>query len=161
MRSLEYLHAYDYIHRDIKPENFMVGVDNTVYLIDLGVAQLYRDPKSRVHVPQTTGNGLVGTFRYASINTHMGINQARRDDVESLGYTLIYLYYGKLPWQGLKSSQSADHTSRVVQWKQRLARQSSKIHSQLAFFLNYTQSLRFGQNPDYIHLRALLRRLAK
>jgi len=157
---LESLHSYGYIHCDIKPDNFMVGVDNVVHLIDFGLARFFRHPITHIHFPQTTGNNLVGTFRYASINSHMGIDQSRRDDVESLGYTLVYLIYGKLPWQGIRSSQNTDRLATVLRRKRRICEQDSNIIPALATFLRYAQSLAFEEKPDYIDLHALLGKLA-
>lgn len=100
IERVEYLHKRHFLHRDIKPDNFMMGIDkkkHKVYLIDFGLAKRYlrRDGK---HIPYKDGKDLTGTARYASINTHAGVEQGRRDDLESLGYVLLYFLRGKLPW---------------------------------------------------------------
>jgi len=100
---VQLLHTRGYIYRDIKPENLLMGANkrfDTVYIIDFGLSKRYKDKKTGDHIPYKENKGLVGTARYVSVNTHLGVEQSRRDDLESLGYMWIYLLNGSLPWQG-------------------------------------------------------------
>lgn len=105
LTRIENIHDHFMIHRDIKPENFVIGLQHkqkrTIHILDFGLAKYYQT-KQLKHIPLIKGKGLVGTARYCSINTHKGIEQSRRDDLESIGYTLVYFLQGKLPWQGIK-----------------------------------------------------------
>ena len=97
---LEQLHNKRLIHRDIKPDNFLLGTDmKTVYIIDFGLTKRY-EPMPH----QLRKNTITGTLRYASINSHLGYEESKRDDLESLCYVLIYLMKQKLPWQGICES---------------------------------------------------------
>ena len=102
LQRIEFIHEKGFIHRDIKPENFVVGLNeksNTVYTIDYGLSKRYKDKNSGQHIPYRENRHLIGTARYASLNAHLGIEQSRRDDIESIGYVLVYFLVGRLPWQ--------------------------------------------------------------
>ena len=104
LKRIEVLHSKNILHRDIKPENFVIGCGSNqhlVYIIDFGLAKYFI--RKGEFIPYIEGKGMVGTARYASIKTHKGIEQSRRDDLESIGYTLIYFLNGELPWQGIQA----------------------------------------------------------
>ncbi|KAG8183265.1 hypothetical protein JTE90_006461 [Oedothorax gibbosus] len=161
---IEYIHSKYFIHRDIKPDNFLMGLGkkgNLVYIIDFGLAKKFRDSRTHLHIPYRENKNLTGTARYASINTHLGIEQSRRDDLESLGYVLMYFNRGSLPWQGLKAATKRQKYERISEKKmstpiEELCRASA---SEFATYLNYCRSLRFDEKPDYPFLRKLLRNL--
>ena len=106
LKRIEYIHSRSFIHRDIKPENFLIGLGkkkHTVHLIDFGLGKMYRNIKTGKHIEKNEGRSLTGTARYASINTHLGYEQSRRDDLWAIGYVLIYFLQGTLPWVGIQA----------------------------------------------------------
>lgn len=105
MQSIQFLHEQRFLHRDIKPDNFIMGLrekQSIVHIVDFGLAKMYMDPRTALHIRYRDDKSLTGTPRYASINNHLGRECSRRDDVESLAYVLVYLARGRLPWQGLQ-----------------------------------------------------------
>ncbi|KAI9719537.1 MAG: serine/threonine protein kinase [Chrysothrix sp. TS-e1954] len=161
---IEYIHAKSFIHRDIKPDNFLMGIGkrgNQVNVIDFGLAKKYRDPKTHFHIPYRENKNLTGTARYASINTHLGVEQSRRDDMESLGYVMLYFCRGSLPWQGLKAATKKQKYDRIMEKKMTTPTEvlTRGFPNEFAIYLNYTRSLRFDDKPDYSYLRKIFRDL--
>ncbi|KAI8917180.1 kinase-like domain-containing protein [Powellomyces hirtus] len=161
---IEYFHSKNFIHRDIKPDNFLMGLGkrgNQVNVIDFGLAKKYRDPKTHLHIPYKENKNLTGTARYASINTHLGVEQSRRDDLESLGYVLMYFCRGALPWQGLKAATKKQKYDRIMEKKMTTPTEvlCRGFPNEFSVYLNYTRSLRFDDKPDYSYLRKLFRDL--
>lgn len=161
---LEFIHSKNYLHRDIKPDNFLIGLAkkaNVVYIIDFGLAKKYRDTTTLQHIPYSDHKNLTGTARYASLNTHLGIEQSRRDDLEALGFVLMYFNRGSLPWQGLKTATKKERYERIAQVKQNTPIDvlCKGYPAEFATYLNYCRALRFEEKPDYSYLRRLFRDL--
>jgi len=164
VNRVEYVHAKNFIHRDIKPDNFLIGLGkkaNQVHVIDFGLAKKYRDSKAQQHIAYREGKNLTGTARYASINTHLGIEQSRRDDLEAVGYVLMYFNRGSLPWQGLKANGKKEKYEKIMEKKMSTPIEVLCKHfpSEFVTYLNYCRSLRFEDRPDYAYLRRLLKDL--
>ena len=164
INRIEYVHAKNFIHRDIKPDNFLIGQgkkSNQVHIIDFGLAKKYRDPKTQQHIPYRENKNLTGTARYASVNTHLGIEQSRRDDLEALGYVLMYFNRGSLPWQGLKANAKKEKYEKIMEKKMSTPIEVLCKHFPCEFvtYLNYCRSLRFEDRPDYAYLRRMLQDL--
>ena len=134
---------------------------NQVNVIDFGLAKKYRDPKTHFHIPYRENKNLTGTARYASINTHLGVEQSRRDDMESLGYVMLYFCRGSLPWQGLKAATKKQKYDRIMEKKMTTPTDvlCRGFPNEFAIYLNYTRSLRFDDKPDYSYLRKIFRDL--
>lgn len=163
INSFEALHTKGYIHRDIKPHNFVVGLgdkSSTLYMIDFGLAKKYCDGKGSTykHIPNTPKKSLCGTARFASVNTHMGCEQSRRDDLESLGYMLVYFAHGVLPWQGIKAPSKLELHRQIGETKQatRIEILCSGLPKEFAAYLKYCRSLDFADTPNYDRLREFL-----
>ncbi|KAJ5900295.1 Casein kinase I [Penicillium subrubescens] len=161
---IEYIHAKSFIHRDIKPDNFLMGIGkccNQVNVIDFGLAKRYLGPRTHSHILYRENKKLAGTARYASINTHLGIEQSRRDDMESLGYVMLYFCRGSLTWQNLKAATKKQKHDLIMQKKMTTSIEvlCRGFPTEFAVYLNYSRSLRFYDKPDYTYLRKMFRDL--
>jgi casein kinase I family protein HRR25 len=116
-----------------------------------------------LHIPYLDGKSLTGTARYASINTHLGIEQSRRDDLESLGYVLIYFLRGELPWQGMKAKVMKEKYEKIMEKKiaSPIDVLCKGFPEEFASFINYTRELKFDDRPDYGYLRRLLKTISE
>lgn len=120
IERIKTIHNNYHIHRDIKPDNFVMGLENDekkLFLIDFGLSKKYKSQSKGTHIPFKTNKNITGTARYCSINTHDGFEQSRRDDLESIGYVLMYFLRGILPWQGLKVASGEDQYEAIAQKK--------------------------------------------
>jgi serine/threonine protein kinase len=165
LTRLEFVHNHGVIHRDIKPENFLLGSGkkcDIIYLVDYGLAKRFLLPNGD-HIPQKEKKSLTGTPRYASLNNHLGMQQGRRDDLESVGYMLIYFIRGWLPWQGLNASTISEKKRKIVETKTSMTPQKLCLDLPQAFadYLTYCKNLEFDMKPDYSYLKGLFRNLAK
>ncbi|XP_051186432.1 casein kinase 1 isoform X3 [Lolium perenne] len=159
---VEYMHSKGFLHRDIKPDNFLMGLGrkaNQVYIIDYGLAKKYKDLQTHKHIPYRENKNLTGTARYASVNTHLGIEQSRRDDLESVGYLLLYFLRGSLPWQGLKAGTKKQKYDRISEKKMLTPAEvlCKSYPSEFISYFHYCRSLRFEDRPDYSYLKKLFR----
>ena len=164
IERIEYIHSKNFLHRDIKPDNFLMGLGNKrniVYVIDFGLAKKYRDSKTNLHIPYREGKSMTGTARYASLNTSLGIEQARRDDIEGLGNVFMYLLKGSLPWQGLPGNTKAEKYRNIMQKKLQTSVEMLCVGypSEFVTFLNYARNTLFEDRPDYNYLKRLFKDL--
>ncbi len=164
LHRIEYVHRRGYVHRDIKPDNFLIGTgrrENCVYLIDFGLAKRYKDAKTGQHIAYSEQKSLTGTARYASVHTHLGREQSRRDDLESLGFVLMYFCRGHLPWQGLKATTKREKYDRISDKKMSISIDAlcKYFPEEFNHYFVYVRSLAFDEEPDYKHLRSLFRSL--
>ncbi|KAI5403291.1 uncharacterized protein LOC127084617 [Lathyrus oleraceus] len=164
LSRIEYMHSKGFLHRDIKPDNFLMGIrrkSSQVYIIDFGLAKRYRDPKTKKHIAYREKKNLTGTARYASCNTHLGIEQSRRDDLESIGYVLMYFLRGSLPWQGLKAVTKEEKYNKIREKKLSTPIETlcESYPVEFASYFHYCRSLAFDQDPDYGFLKRLFRDL--
>jgi serine/threonine protein kinase len=158
------LHLKDYIHRDIKPDNFLVGIgrkQNIICIIDFGLSKKYINSKTGAHIAYKDGKSLTGTARYASINTHVGIEQSRRDDLESLGLMLMYFNRGSLPWQGIRAKTKKEKYDAIKERKMATTVETlcSGFPDEFAMFLKHCRKLGFDEKPDYTFLCKLFQDL--
>jgi serine/threonine protein kinase len=161
---VEFIHNKNFIHRDIKPDNFVMGIGETasqVFVIDYGLAKKYRDPHTHAHIPYIEGKSLTGTARYASVGALRGVEQSRRDDLESLGFVWLYLLRGSLPWMGLTGRDQKDKYAKICQVKSRISFEElcQGFPGEFVRYFHAVRALRFSECPNYGELREMFRSL--
>ncbi|KOS20183.1 Casein kinase I -like protein 1 [Escovopsis weberi] len=168
LSRVQTIHEKNLIYRDIKPDNFLIGRPNTkaanvIHVVDFGMAKQYRDPKTKQHIPYRERKSLSGTARYMSINTHLGREQSRRDDLEALGHVFMYFLRGGLPWQGLKAATNKQKYEKIGEKKQSTAIKDlcEGFPEEFSKYLTYVRNLGFEDTPDYDYLRELFTQALK
>ncbi|KAF2759810.1 kinase-like protein [Pseudovirgaria hyperparasitica] len=168
LSRVQTIHEKNLIYRDIKPDNFLIGrpgskAANVIHVVDFGMAKQYRDPKTKQHIPYRERKSLSGTARYMSINTHLGREQSRRDDLEALGHVFMYFLRGGLPWQGLKAATNKQKYEKIGEKKQTTAIKElcDGFPEELNKYLSYVRNLGFEDTPDYDYLRELFTQALK
>ncbi|KIY44770.1 kinase-like protein, partial [Fistulina hepatica ATCC 64428] len=161
---VEHAHKRSIIFRDIKPENFAVGYHpygaTSIYAFDFGLARLYINPSTGKHIPYREDRHRCGTIRYCSHNAEYGREQSRRDDIEALGHTLLYLFLGSLPWQGIYAPGIDEKKERIREMKTNNSFREFLNNTEGPFlkYFEHCWGLEFEQEPDYDYLRSLFRR---
>lgn len=154
---IEYIHRSGFIYRNFSPENIAVGVgegETNIFMLGFGLAVPYRDPETQEHEKYHEGLGPVGDPVYASLNTDVGIEQSRRDDMESLGYFLIHLLKGKLPWEDLNCDEMC-MLERVAEAKMMTSYETlcERLPNEFLNYFQIVRSLRFDEEPPYTTLK--------
>jgi serine/threonine protein kinase len=179
LTRITHIHDRGFLHRDVKPDNLLMGVGtqgNTLYMIDFGLAEEFSETER--DAPRA-GRLFTGTRRYASLNVHEGhgpsssggdgtsamltvrLEQSWRDDLESIGYVLLYFLRGSLPWQGLQAATESDKDELIKKKKASFSVETlcDGLPVEFVRYMDHVRSLRFNQRPDYRYLRQQFRRL--
>jgi casein kinase 1 len=161
IKRLELLHSHRIIHRDLKPGNMAVGLGSnsqTIYLLDFGKSKKFMDSND-VHIQMKTNKLAVGNVRYTSLNSDKGIEQSRRDDLETLFYIALYFLKSKLPWQGIKAANICEKFRSIRNAKAKIPPQMlcAGLPPEFEKWITYVRGMKFEQAPDYSFLKGLIK----
>lgn len=162
--TIKHVHSCGFIHRDIKPDNFAIAYDNPekLYCIDFGLSKKYLRRNGK-HIDFSDKKKFCGTARYASIASHRNQEQSRKDDLESIAYILIYMYKGKLPWQGIKHKEKKERYRLIGEKKASVKPEElcEGMPKEFLIFLKYVRNLDFDEKPHYSALKKMFTNLYK
>ena len=160
IERIQWVHSKGFIHGNIEPGNFLIGRKdkNMIYLIDFGLSKKYRADKTGKHIKFCSTKKLIGNDLFASNNASSGVKQSRRDDLESIAYTIIFLLKGELPWQNATGVNKIEKNLNIYNMKKKISVNDlcKDLPSQIKEFTNYVKLLEFEEKPDYYYLRRLI-----
>ena len=165
LKRIEVLHSKGFLHRDLKPENIVIGSNNEnidiIHLIDFGLTTPYIDELGR-HIPFSKKSHVVGTLYYLSVFGHLGIQASRRDDLISLGYLLLHLFFGELPWINVKGDMQNKVLS-IFKLKSTITFEKlcEGLPAEFVSYFQYVFNLPFFQKPNYSYLEELFNKMMK
>ena len=161
---LQYIHSNGYIHRDLKPENFVIGGKGTekskLFCIDFGLAKKFIK-KDGTHIDFCDKKKFCGTAKFASIAAHENCEQSRKDDLEGIAYILVYLYKGRLPWQGIKTKDKKKRYKLIYDEKMKHTPEElcKGMPREFIVFFNYIKTLSFDEKPPYSSFKKMFTKL--
>ena len=162
---IQWVHSKFIVHRDIKPDNFLIGKKdpNVIYIIDFGLSKKYRSSTTNKHIRFGFTGKLTGTVRFASANALRGGEQSRRDDIESIGYMLVYFMKKRLPWQGVTGTRKMERYLKIYKMKKNTTPEDlcNGLPPEMTEYIRYAKKLEFEQQPDYKYLRGLFSQMLK